>query len=294
MDEQFKLFASLHNNDLRKESDDITIIPSFDIIEKKSQFIINIISNIDLKSDDEIKNFIQKYHISFLNYCLFTESDVSRNAMQKLFTNTRFLNLFFNIIGNLKLDNIELIFLNRIAYDYWSLKEKDNDICNILLQISAYINNNLIIKLSSKMGINEARILAMISHSTDIQEIKVHRINRFLINCMNPVLDIQSMIDIMFFIYDRFLYPIIYTLVEDESSCNNTECIGQYRNLQNAIVTILLSMPSEKITQVLTEYGYLLSNNKIVPHIKLKQINDARLQEIICIVEQNPLIKNII
>ncbi len=287
-----KLFPSLYTG-LRRESDDIATIPSFAIVEEKSQFLINIIANITNKTDNEIISFIQKYHTTFLNYNLFTESDLSRSSMQRLFTNVKFLNLFFNMIGKLNLDQFEIGFLNRIVYDYWSLPEKDNDVYNILLQISSYINNNMIIKLSSKMGVNEAKILAMIAASTNKDDIKVHRINRFLVNCDNPVLDEQSMIDIMFFLYEKFLYPIIYTLLETKSCCISEDNLPQYYKLLNAIITILLSMPSDKITTVLTEYGYLISSGKVTPIIELKKINDARLKSIIDTIETNPLIKEI-
>ena len=99
-------------------------------------------------------------------------------------------------------------------------ENKDENVSNLLLQITSYINSNLIIKLSSKLGINEARLLAMISRSIDDEEIRVHRVNRFLVNCDNPRLEAQAMIDIMFFLYDRFMYPIVYTLLEDKSCCN--------------------------------------------------------------------------
>ncbi len=287
-----KLFPSLYTG-LRRESDDIATIPSFAIVEEKSQFLINMIANITNKSDNEITLFIQKYHTAFLNYSLFTESDLSRSSMQRLFTNAKFLNLFFNMIGKLNLDQFEIGFLNRIVYDYWSLPEKDNDVYNILLQISSYINNNMIIKLSSKMGVNEAKILAMIAASTNKDDIKVHRINRFLVNCDNPVFNEQSMIDIMFFLYEKFLYPIIYTLLETKSCCISEDNFPQYYKLLNAIITILLSMPSDKITTVLTEYGYLISSGKVTPIIELKKINDVRLRSIIDTIETNPLIKEI-
>ena len=215
--------------------------------------------------------------------------------MQRLFTSTYFLSILFKVIGTLKLDNFQKLFINRLAYDYMSTHSKDNDeVYNLYLQITGYINTTLTIKLSSKLGINEAKLLAMISNSTDIPEIRVHRINRFLVNCDNPVLDTQAMIDIMFFIYDRFLYPIIYTLLETEACCKSEEVVPQYHKLMNAITSILLSVPSEKMVKIITEYGYVVNSKGIIPHVRLKAIQDERLQNVIKIVEQDPLIKEII
>ena len=197
--EDNKLFSWI--SDLRKESDDQLYIPSFTVTEEKSHFLINMIQNIENKPENEVISFIQRYYTSFLDYRLFTDSDASRSSMQRLFTSTYFLSILFKVIGTLKLDNFQKLFINRLAYDYMSTHSKDNDeVYNLYLQITGYINTTLTIKLSSKLGINEAKLLAMISNSTDIPEIKVHRINRFLVNCDNPILDTQAMIDIMFFI----------------------------------------------------------------------------------------------
>ena len=291
MEEYVKLFTSLH--DLRRESDDIATAPSFDIIEEKSQFLINIISNITNKPDNEIISFIQRYHTSFLNSQLLIESDVSRESIQGLFTNAKFLNIFFGQIGKLQLDQYEIAFLNRITYDYWTSRDKDQEVCNLLLQISGYINHILTIRLSSKIPPNDAKLLAIIANSTTSDEIKVHRVNRFLVNYHEPRLSVQSMIDIMLFLYDNFLYPIIYTLVEAENCCASEEVIPQYHKLMKAIITILLSMPSDKIQKVLLEYGYKVNHGSIIPAIRLKDIKDQRLQEIIKIVEQDPLITEI-
>lgn len=291
MEDHVKLFPSLYT--IENKSEDITTIPSFAIIEEKSHFLINMISNIITKRDDEIDNFINRYHESFLNYQLFIDSDESRNAMQRLFTNKRFLTIFFNHLGSLNLNFGEIAFLNRIIYDYWALSDKDEDICNILIQISSYINSTLIIKLSSKLPMNEARLLAMVSSSSLDPQVRVHRINRFLVNCTDPLLDTQEMIDIMFFIYDNFLYPIVYTLLEAENCAKTEDMIPQYHRLMNAIITILLSTTIDKMVTILTEYGYIISSGKALSTIRLKDINDERLKTAIEKVEENPLIKEI-
>ena len=103
------------------------------------------------------------------------------------------------------------------------------------------------------------------------------------------------MIDIMFFLYDHFLYPIIYTLLENDSCCNDKseETMSQFKKLRQAIITILLSTTKEKMIKIITEYGYLINSNKAMPTIRLKNIKDERLQEVIRIVEEDPLIKEI-
>lgn len=291
MEDTVKLFSCL--SDLRKESDEKVYIPSFTVTEEKSHFLINMIQNIENKPENEVITFIQKYYTSFLNYRLFTDSELSRSSMQRLFTNTYFLNILFNTLGSLKLDSFEKLFLNRLAYDWISTHSKDDPVYNIYLQIVGYINSTLTIKLGSKLAVNEARLLSMISNSIDVPEIRIHRINRFLVNCDNPVLDTQAMIDIMFYLYDKFLDPIIYTLLETESCCTTEEHLPQYHRLLNAITSILLSIPKEKMIKVITEYGYVVSSKNITPPVKLKDIQDERLQEVIKIVEQDPLIKEI-
>lgn len=293
MAEYVKLFQSIAPENLRRESDDVASFPTFTVVEEKSKFLIDYITNIENKPLNDIISFILRYHTSILNYRLFTESTASRSSMQRLFTNVNFLNILFNQISKLDLNSSEIAFLNRIAYDYWTTPNKDQEVCNVLLQISGYINNTLTIKLSSKIAVNDAKTLAMICNSTDNQEVRVHRINRFLVNCDNPYLDTQEMIDMMFFIYDRFLYAIVYTLLEDKSCCISDEYIEQYQRLINATLKILLSTTMEKMVTILTEYGYIISSGKAKPVIRLKDIKDERLQNAIKIAEENPSIKEI-
>ena len=292
-DNYVKLFSSLTN--LHKESDDLVFVPSFTVVEENSRFLLNIIDNIENKSSDEIKQFIQKNYTSLFDYRLFTESDASRGSMQRLFTNVKFLTELVNIIGTLKLENFHKVFLNRISYDYMSTNTSiDNPIYNLYFMIAGYVNSTLAIKLSSKLDVNQAKLLAMISNSSSVPEIRIPRINRFLVNCDNPILDTQAMIDIMFYLYDKFTDPIVYTLLETESCCNSVEYRGQYQRLINAIISILTSIPIEKMVRVLTSYGYVINSKRIEnPPVKLKEIPDERLQEAIRRAELDPLIREI-
>lgn len=296
-EDSVKLFEFINN--LPSEKDDNESINfSFGTVEEKSSFLLNVIdnllSNIQNKPSNEVNSFIRRYYTSFFNYSLFTESEHSRSSIQRLFTNRIFISELADHIGLLNLNNQHISFLNRVIYDYYCLSEKDNVVYQKMLQISSFINGNLIIKLSSKMDINNAKLLAMIANSTEEDRVKVHRINLFIINC-DIEFTIQNIIDIMFFLYDRFLYPIIFTLLEDESSCIHEFGKGGLQKLRSAIITILLSVPMEKMKLILTDYNYIVISNGINPPVSLKAIKDERLQQCIKELETDPynLVKEI-
>jgi len=243
--------------------DNTPISSPFKTVEYQLSTIVEKIKDIDSLNDDELKEIIVRQYSTILNYDLFLSVPETRNAALELFTNKRFLKLFFDIVGLLELSESQIICINKLAYDYYSLADKDIEICEILMNISNIVNNILVIKLSASLGMYNARVLAMVSNSTFRVDKKVHRINTFLLKC-GMQLSVQNIIDIYLIIFDsRFKDLFINTMLESIDSLSdddkaNAILVNNYNNISIALIKILDSMISRDIEQVLLNYVYSL------------------------------------
>lgn len=242
--------------------DTTPIASPFKTVEYQLTTIIDKIRDIDNLNEDEIKQIIIRQYPMILNYDLFLSAPETRNAALELFTNKRFLVLFFDVVGLLDLSDSQKICINKLVYDYYSLQEKDNEVYELLLSISYIVNNRLVIRLSAILGVNGARTLSMVANSTFRIDKKVHRINAFIIKC-GIELSIQNIVDIYLIIFDRFkdlfintmLESIYHLSIEDQQ---NEIIRNNFNNISAAIYTILDSMVSKDIEQVLLNYIYAL------------------------------------
>ena len=263
--------------------------PIFRTIDYKIETIIEKIINIDDLSDDDVKFIISRQHNIIFNYDLFLSSSKTRTYAQQLFTNKRFLKLFCDIVGLIEFDENEIICINKLAYDYYILPNKDEEISSLLLQISYNINNIDVIKLSSKLGINGARILSMISKSTFKIDKKVHRVNSFLVK-FDMDLTSTDIADILFMIYNRFTPVIIHTLLEVPVNDMLNEEKVRFDAISSAILTILLSLTSDNMKKVLYDYAFTLRLSKKQSSVRFSLRNiDPRMDKVIEEIELDPL-----
>ena len=174
------------------------------------------------------------------------------------------LKIFNDIIGLIELSQDEIICANKLAYDYYVSKNKDVEISELLLSICYIINNPLIVRLSAKMDITNARVLSMIANSTFKIEKKVHRVNVFFLKKdNNKEFTVQDYIDIYIILFDHFRELFTYSMFEAWT----TKITDDYAQLQYdrflrmsaALIIMLDSLTSKDIATVLREYGYTLS-----------------------------------
>ena len=234
----------------------------FKTVEYQLSTIVEKIKDIDNLNEEEIKQIIIRQYPTILNYDLFLSVPETRNAALELFTNKRFLVLFFDVVGLLDLSESQKICINKLVYDYYSLPEKDNEICELLLSISYVTNNRLVIRLSAILGVNGARILSMVANSSFRIDKKVHRINTFIIRC-GIKLSVQNVVDIYLTIFDKYkdlfinsmLESIEHLSIEDQS---NDIIRSNFNTISTALYTILDSMVSKDVEQILLNYVYAL------------------------------------
>jgi hypothetical protein len=238
--------------------------PLFTTIEYKISTLVDMINNVDSISDEELKNVIIRQHKMLLNYDPFLSNQETRRSALKLFTNKRFLNLFLEVIGFLNLSREQVICINKLAYDYYVSNNKDKEISELLLSICYIINNPLIIRLSAKMDITNARVLSMIANSTFKIEKKVHRVNVFFLKKDNKrEFSVQDYIDIYIILFDHFRELFTYSMFEAWTMKITDEYIqlqyDRFLKMSTALIIMLDSLTSQDIATVLREYGYTLS-----------------------------------
>ena len=291
-----KLFPVLDKLDSTTKKDEVINKPIFTSVEYTIDTIVDKIINIEELDKEEIKSIIIRQHRLILNYDLFLSSRKTRMYAQRLFSDAKFLEIFYSIIGLLDLSEHEMMCLNKLAYDYYIIPEKDNRVSELLLAICNATNNIEVIKLSSKLSITNARILSMISRSTFRVEKKIKRINNFLVKCTAD-LSAQDILDIMFILYDRFTDPIIYTMLESKPDNLTPEQSVRFDTISSVIITILDSMTSANIKKVLYDYAFMLRlklNGDVKVRFSMKTIPNPRIQSIIQEIETDTIDKLIV
>lgn len=254
----------------------------FHTIEYEFDTIVSKIRNIDNIDDNHIKDIIKRQHSLILNYDLFLMDSDTRKEAQTLFSNKRFLSNLLDIIGLLDISYHEKICLNKLAYDYYQNDIKDQEVSNLLFQLTTAVNGKDVVVLSGILGMSGAKTLAMIRNSSFKEEKCIHRVNTYIIKCgMN--LSTQSIINIYCFLFDRFSTLFNYTMLESapsELSLTPNE-LNNYNSISLAIITILDSMTSNDILTVIRNYAYMITNVSVnvVPRFRLDTIQNPRIKE---------------
>lgn len=256
----------------------------FHTIEYEFDTIVSKIRNIDNIDDNHIKDIIKRQHSLILNYDLFLMDSETRKEAQTLFSNKRFLSNLLDIIGLLDISYHEKICLNKLAYDYYQNDIKDQEVSNLLFQLTTSVNGKDVVVLSGILGMSGAKTLAMIRNSSFKEEKCIHRVNTYIIKCgMN--LSTQSIINIYCFLFDRFSTLFNYTMLESappELSLTHSE-MDNYNGISLAIIAILDSMTSNDILTVVRNYAYMINNVSVnvIPRFRLDTIQNQRIKEVV-------------
>lgn len=233
-------------------------IPKFHTVEYEISGVYKKISDIDNISDDDIKYIIRNSHNMILNYDTFLSNLENRMYAQKLFTNKRFLINFLSVIKLIKLDQHEIVCLNKLAYDYYIIPDKDKEISDLLYRLTTEVNYMEVSVLSGIIGLGPAQVLAMIRKSSFKLEKCISRVNRFLVKS-NLDISTQNVIDIFCFIYERFGTVFIHSMIESKTPDLTPEEQKRFDCISLAILEILNSLSINDIKKVLCDYYFILN-----------------------------------
>lgn len=244
----------LGSDELPKEK---SYIPTFKTIETRIDELLQKILYVDSLTDEEIRDIIINHYYMILNYDNFLANNKTRSYAQMLFMNNRFLKVFSETIGTINLTQSQIICINKLAYDYYILPNKDNQVSELLLQISSQVNNILVIKLSGKLGMRGARLLSIVANSSFKLERNVERINTFLIKS-GYEFSVQDIVDIYCILFDKFGDLIVYTMLQTKTPDMTLEQLKVFDNISLAILALLDNMVYKDIVYVLQNYAYML------------------------------------
>lgn len=231
----------------------------FHTIEYELEGIVNKIKNINSFDQREIKDIIIRQHSMILNYDNFLSSNSKRELALSLFTDRKFLSCFLDVIRLLELTNHEKICMNKIAYDYYRLDIKDEEISTLLYQLTTEVNSKEVLALSGIIGIADARILAMIRNSSFKEEKVVHRINAFLVKYNKVELSLVQIVNIYCYLFNRITALFVQTMMEPKPSNLLPYEEKNFDKISIAMLELLNSMPSGQIKLVLQSYAHTLS-----------------------------------
>ena len=158
---------------------------SFSTIEYQYDSFLEGVENGSI-GDNKIKDVI-KYG-NYFDYDNFNHSH-TRQVFQKLWTNERFLKNVFGLLESdqnllLKVRQLHIYDINNIVYDYYcahSAELKDSDVLDTLLRISALINHNYNLKLSTIMDMITASFISLARFSSFDKPTCVKRLNEIII-----------------------------------------------------------------------------------------------------------------
>lgn len=278
-----KLFPSIGSNDDLNKPVNRSL---FNTIEYELGGILEKIKNIDNYNDKEIKEIIIRQHAMILNYENFLASKSSRECALSLFTNKNFLRCFLDVIRILEINDHEKICINKLAYDYYILPNKDIEVSDLLFQLTTEVNGKEVIILSGILGRTDAQILSMIRNSS-FDEVKVvYRVNSFLKKYNVVDLSLQQMVSIYCCLFQRVTTLFVETMLESKpKDLLDYESIN-FDKISIAVIEIVNSMPSSEIKYVIKSYAYALSriNNNIEVRFAIRKLN--KYERIIKIIDE--------
>lgn len=264
--------------------------PLFHTIEYE---LSSICSKINILEEKDIKDIIIRQHKMILNYDLFLYDDKSRDQAQLLFTNRKFLKCLLDVIKLLKLDYNEMICINKLAYDYYILQDKDEEISNLLYSITTDINGYKVSYLSGILGLKDAQILAMLHSSSFKEDQLVTRVNRYIVRCSKS-LSIQDIVNIYTFLFPRITNLFVYTMMENKPNNLTADQNKKFDYISIAVLELLNSLTSADIKRVLREYALVLKMVKQDTNVRFSIKSAIRFDRIIKLLRVIELEENII
>jgi len=256
------MFEKIHEHLKKKEANKTTetIIPVS--LSQNPSFDLNILvqrgKDIDNIEERELFTILKKsFRLLLENIFINKDSEAIM-----LFFNSKFLNVFIQVIGTETLTSEEILYCNTIVYDYLTDQniEKDEFTKTLFLTLGRNVNRQKVYQLTA-LGIDEplAIKMAVSRHSTKKETVNVARLNLIMI-CSSPDIFTPQMIIYVYEIFFDFLAPLFIGTMYDVYTDDELEAISDgaadiYSNIGLAVIDILNSMPSDLMRKVLLTYA---------------------------------------
>ena len=215
------------------------------------------LKNIDHMDDEQIYTIIKS------SYSVFLSSSINDTCLQFLRTNTRFLNILSQVLMEVTLTADQQIYCNAMIYQ--ELSKTENEYLKRVYYILAFTINHSIIDKLLQLGIKKglAIYLATISKSSFSNATNILRLN-FSIVCANSnSMTIQMITNIYCTLFNTVdeIKELFFTIMKDTTVFTSTEewitedMIQVAYNINYAILSILETLPLNKLTNIFIEYS---------------------------------------
>ena len=216
-----------------------------------------IINHTKDLSDKELYDFLSRSY-SILLKDIFEKDDTS---FLDVILDDRLLSQFIQVINDSNLTDLEVIYCNKIAYDYLVMNSKKSDfIKKLMLSMSRAVNRDKISMLHS-IGLPDeiAVVVALTRYSNIKDKINIKRLNHLLMVYSADLITPQMAIYIFEKLFDTFTELFITTMYDvysRETLHNMSQDSSEvYSNINLALVVMLEGLESSIIRKVLLMYA---------------------------------------
>lgn len=214
--------------------------------------------HLDDLSDEGLYKLICKS----LNYVV-DETFMTKNIelMMYLYTNSRFLMTLTNVLSrqDVKLNYIQLVYCNRVAYDYFTARRDDKNeyIASLLLNLIMVLNRGYTPSLVG-LGLSEELACRLVNarHSSLKEHIQVRRLNLEIMKQTTDIMTVQMIVDIYGKLFDR-ITPLFSGIMYDcytREHFNGQEMEDIYSTINIAILEIVNNLPQDMMYQLLKRF----------------------------------------
>lgn len=246
--------------EFRKYKPEKPDLEEFNFSLYNSSIILDSLSN-DKLSDNELYKVVETNY-GFILQTIFEDKDIN---YINLFANTRFLNIFNQVICKIPngLTELQKMYCNSISYDYFSLpSHNDQYLTSLFLTLGRNVNKDLLSKLLI-LGIPEDTcIYLLIARNSSLDEsLNVRRLNNIIIRSDSKIMTEQTVVKIYESLFNSMSILFQATML-DAYSQEALNSISQdagiiYSTISLAVLDLLQIMPSSSIATVLRNYANL-------------------------------------
>lgn len=211
--------------------------------------------NLNNYSDQELYDLLSN-NLRGLLLNIFERKD---QRYIKMIISDKFLRILIQVVNNIEIDHMNMIYLNKLCYDYLTLDDDSkNPIISDLIYQLAKITNKKYIPILIGVGITEkvACYIVLSRFSTNNEFINIKRMN-FVILTANINFNEQMIVDVYQNLFKRvsqLFEATMLDVIDTNEEWYTEEIDERYSLITLAILDILNSLPTDAIKRVLQDY----------------------------------------
>lgn len=248
------------------------------------------LNSLSAMGDKELYDIIKESYKSILKD-IFKREDAS---YLDVFTTPKFISTLTQVLNSVELTYDERITCNKLSYDYFTLKNHDPYIKELLFILAKMVNRDKIPGLFS-IGLPEnlATYMAIARFSDDKDSVNIKRLNFIITTSAVSIMNPQMIVFIYEKLFDRvgsLINTTMFDVLNDEEEWVTEDIMEVYSNISYAILVILNNLPSQSIRKVLVGYTndfeMIYGADQKAVRFSMRAISPEDFSRIIAIVEQ--------